>query len=163
MEGDHNRGELVPLGLLFAGRDRVATDAVASACIGLPTGKVPLLRMASSAGLGEYRVENIDIVGEPLVVRRFELPQERLQRRFPEMGIEEEGACTACMAALSDGLYASGGHRRFGIIALGAKTKPSPGALVLGDCLKAYFPTHEHVGGCPPDGGAIARKLAGSE
>jgi uncharacterized protein (DUF362 family) len=161
MAGDHNRGDLIPLGLLIAGNDRVATDAVASAQIGLATGKVPLLKMAADAGLGEYRVEKIDIVGEPLSPRRFELPQDRMKSRFPEMGVEEDGACSACMAALNNGLYDVGDKRAFTRIALGAKAKPSDDALVLGNCLKAYFPTHAHVAGCPPDGGAIARMLKG--
>jgi hypothetical protein len=100
-------------------------------------------------------------VGEPLSPRRFELPQERMQRQFPEMGVEEDGACSACMAALGDGLYASGGARKFSKIALGAKAKPSDGALVLGNCLKEYFPTHAHVAGCPPNGAEIARMLTG--
>ncbi len=159
MAGDHNRGDLIRLGLLIAGRDRVAADAVASAQIGLGSGKVPLLKMAAAAGLGEYRVEKIEIVGEPLAPRRFELPQERMQRNFPDMGVLEDGACSACMAALGDGLYASGGERRFSTIVLGQNAKPPHGALVLGDCLKDYFPTHDHVRGCPPDGAQIARKL----
>ena len=161
MEGDHNRGTLVPLGFLFASRDRVAADAVASAQIGLPTDTVPLLKMAAAAGLGEHRVEEIEIVGEPLVPQKLELPQERMQRRFPEMGIEEDGACSACMAALSDGLFSSGGERKFDKIALGGKSTPSDGALVLGKCLSRYFPTHAHVPGCPPDGAEIARALRG--
>ncbi len=162
MEGDHNCGDLIPLGLLIAGRDRVATDAVASAQIGLPSGKVPLLKMANAAGLGEHRIEKLNLVGEPLVPRKFELPQDRMQRRFADMGIEEDGACSACMAALVDGLYASEGQRKFSSIALGSKAEPSAGALVLGKCLKKYFPTHAHVAGCPPDGAAIARMLKGS-
>lgn len=161
MAGDHNGGDLVPLNLLIAGRDRVATDAVASAQIGLASGKVPLLKMANAAGLGEYRVEKLELAGEPLVPQTFELPQDRMQRKFPDMGIEEDGACSACMAALGDGLFASGGVRKFSKIALGAKAKPSDGALILGNCLKAYFPTHAHVAGCPPNGAEIARMLRG--
>jgi uncharacterized protein (DUF362 family) len=160
MEGDHNRGPLVPLGLLIAGRDRVATDAVGSAQIGLPSGNVPLLKMAAAAGIGEHRVERIQIVGEPLVPRQLELAQDRMKREFPDMGIQEDGACSACTAALTDGLYASTGTRQFSRIALGSKVKPAAEALVLGDCLKQYFPTHAHVAGCPPDGAAIARALS---
>jgi len=159
MAGGHNRGDLIHLDLLIAGRDRVATDAVASALIGLPTGKVPLLKMASEAGLGEYRVEKIEIVGEHPEPRRFELPQERMQRQFPEMGVIEDGACSACLAALGDGLYSSEGARAFDKIALGPKAVPPEGALVLGNCLKKYFPTHAHVAGCPTNGAEIARLL----
>jgi len=161
MEGDHNRGDLIHLGLFIAGRDRVATDAVASAQIGLPSGKVPLLKMAAEAGLGESRVEQIEIAGERPAPCRFELPQDRMQRRFPEMGVVEDGACSACMAALGDGLYTSEGLRKFNKIALGEKANPPHGALVLGNCLKRYFPTHAHVAGCPPDGAEIARMLKG--
>lgn len=161
MEGDHNHGTLVPLGMLIAGRDRVATDAIGSAFIGLATGNVPLLNMAAKARLGEHRVERIRIIGEPLEPRRLELVQDRMKRRFPEMGILEDGACSACTAALSDGLYASEGVRSFDTIALGGEVLPPDGALVLGNCLKRYFPTHAHVRGCPPDGSAIARALRG--
>jgi uncharacterized protein (DUF362 family) len=52
MEGDHNHGPLVPLGMLIASRDRVAADAVGSALIGLPSGKVPLLKLAGPARRG---------------------------------------------------------------------------------------------------------------
>ena len=119
--------------------------------------------MAAAAGLGEYRLERIEISGEPLAPSRFELSQDRMQRRFPEMGVLEEGACSACMAALSDGLYAAEGIRKFDKIALGAKARPPHDALVLGDCLKQYFPTHAHVPGCPPDGAEIARWLKGAK
>lgn len=161
MEGDHNRGALVPLGLLIAGCDRVATDAVASAQIGLSSGKVPLLAMAAEAGIGEHLVEQIEIVGEPLVPQKLEFAQDRMKRQYPDMGVVEDGACSACMAALSDGLFASEGERRFDTIALGAKAKPADDSLVLGDCLKRYFPTHAHVAGCPPNGAEIARTLSG--
>ena len=100
-------------------------------------------------------------MGEPLSPHLFELLQERMQRQFPGMGVDEDGACSACMAALGDGLYASGGVRNFSRIAMGSKIKPSNGALVLGNCLKEYFPTHAHVAGCPPDGAEIARMLRG--
>ncbi len=163
MEGDHNRGQLVPLGLLIAGRDRVATDAVGSAQIGLSTGEVPLLKMAAEAGIGEHRIEQIEIVGEPLVPQKLELTQDRMKHEFPDMGIQEDGACSACTAALSDGLFASEGIRSFSTIALGAKAKPQDDALVIGDCLNRYFPTHAHVPGCPPDGAEIARALRGEK
>lgn len=124
---------------------------------------IPLLklRMAAEAGIGEHRVERIEIVGETLVPRKLELAQARMKRQFPEMGIQEDGACSACTAALGDGLYSSGGARKFSRIALGAKVEPAEDALVLGNCLEQYFPTHAHVAGCPPDGAEIARALRG--
>lgn len=159
MEGDHNNGRLVPLDLLIAGRDRVATDAVGSALIGLPSGKVPLLKLASQAGLGEYRINRITIAGEPLVPQRVEFPQDFLKSRHPGLDIQDAGACSACQAALMDGLYTAGASRQVTRIAMGAHSQPAADTLVLGNCLKSYFATHAHVPGCPPDGVAVARAL----
>jgi len=161
MEGDHNQGNLVHLGTLIAGRDRVAVDAVGCAQIGLDPEKVPLLAMAAKAGLGVHRLEEIELVGEPLQPRRFELPQDRLKRHHPDLDIRDDGACSACSAALIDGLYVAGGTRTIDSVALGKHAKPPPGALVLGVCLRDYWPTHPHVKGCPPSGHAVAAALAG--
>jgi len=161
MEGDHNTGPLIPLGLLIAGRDPVATDAVGSAQIGLPSGTVPLLKRAGKAGLGEYKVEKIDVVGEPLVPQKLELVQDRLHRLYPDLEIQDAGACSACSAAFMDGLYVAGGDRTYSKVAMGADSKPSPNTLVLGKCLRDYFGTHAHVPGCPPSGADIARALKG--
>ena len=156
MEGDHNRGPLVHLGLFIAGRDPVSVDAVGSVQIGLPSGKVPLLRMAGEAGLGEYQLKNIEIVGEPLRPRRFELPQDRVKRLYPHLEIQDAAACSACSAALMDALYIAGNSGKFRSIAMGGRSKPGPDTLVLGECLRDYWSSHVHVKGCPPDGAEIA-------
>ena len=163
MEGDHNRGPLVHLGLFIAGRDPVAVDGVGSAMIGLPSGAVPLLKMAGEARLGEYRLDQIEIVGEPLRPRRFELPQDRLERLYPDLDIQDADACSACSAALMDGLYIAGGSGAFRSIAMGSRSRPGPDTLVLGKCLREYWPTHRHVKGCPPSGAKIAAVLQGAE
>jgi uncharacterized protein (DUF362 family) len=161
MEGDHSHGPLVPLGLLIAGRDPVAVDAVGCAQMGLDPEKVPLLRMASQAGLGVHRREEIELTGEPLEPRKFELVQERLARHYPDLDLHEDGACSACRAALMDGLYIAGGQRTAQVVALGPQAQPPPGALVLGQCLRDYWPTHAHVKGCPPSGHEVAQALQG--
>ena len=159
MEGDHNRGELVHLGLLLASRDPVAADAVACAQIGLPPADVPLLRMAAKAGIGEHRLDRLDIAGERPEPRRFELVHERLRRIYPDLEIHDQGACSACSAALMDGLYVAGGGRKVTCVAMGKLAVPPPGALVLGQCLRDYWPAHPHVSGCPPPGHDIAHAL----
>jgi hypothetical protein len=159
MEGDHNRGPLVHLGLFIAGRDPVAVDAVACAQMGIAPDEVPLLRMMTEAGLGIHQLDRIEIVGKPLRPRRFERVQERLKRCYPDLAIDDAGACTACAAALMDGLYIAGGKRRRKSIAMGKHAKPSQEALVLGKCLRDYWATHAHVEGCPPSGHAVAEEL----
>jgi uncharacterized protein (DUF362 family) len=159
MEGDHNHGTVVPLNRIIAGRDPVAVDAVGCAMIGLNPEEVPLLRMMSEEGLGAHLLSDIELVGEPLQPRRFELVQERLKRLYPDLTIIDDGACTACTAALVDGLFIAGGNRKVSSVAMGEHSTPPPDALVLGKCLRDYWPTHAHVKGCPPSGHAVARAM----
>jgi len=159
MQGDHNRGDLVHLGLLIASADPVAADAVACGQIGLPPTDVPLLRMATKAGVGEHRLDKLDIVGERPAPQRFEFPHERLHRLYPDLEIHDEAACSACSAALMDGLYIAGGGRKVRCVAMGKQAVPPPGALVLGQCQRDNWSTHPHVPGCPPSGHAIAKAL----
>ena len=161
MEGEHNHGEIIHLGLFIAGRYPVAVDAVGCAQIGLDPHAVPLLRLASEAGLGSHHLTDIELVGEPLRPRRFELVQERLQRLCPGLEIDDAGACSACSAALMDGLYVAGSRRTVSTVALGEQARPSAEALVLGRCLRGYWATHRHVKGCPPSGHAVAQALIG--
>lgn len=161
MEGEHNHGGIVHLGVLIAGRNPVAVDAVGCAQIGLQPDAVPLLRLASAAGLGPHDLREIELVGEPLCPRRFELVQERLRWLCPGLEIDDAGACSACSAALMDGLYVAGSRRTVSVVALGGKATPSADALVLGRCLRDYWATHSHVKGCPPSGHAVGQALIG--
>lgn len=161
MEGDHNAGELVHMGLLFAGTDRVAVDAVASEQIGLESGTIPLLALASEAGLGQSDTAQIEVVGERPPTRIFELPQEHLKRLYPDLEIDDDGACSACRASLMDGLYAAGSDVSVASVALGTDSVPRPDALVLGRCMQSYWSSHPHVAGCPPKGADVAKILTG--
>ena len=160
MEGNHSHGPLVHLGLLIAGRDPVAVDAVGCAQIGLPPADVPLLAMAAEAGLGTNDLDEIELVGDALRPRPFALPQDYLAATYPDVEILDGNACSACSAALMDGLYTAGGGRKMQAIALGSDAQPPAGALVLGDCLADYASTYRHVEGCPPSGHAIAHALS---
>ncbi len=92
MEGNGPAGDGRPkdLGLVVAGRDAVAVDAVAAALMGLAPGAVASTRHAARRGLGEADLGKIEIVGEPIARarRRFELPAatpivELLAHRLP--------------------------------------------------------------------------------
>jgi uncharacterized protein (DUF362 family)/Pyruvate/2-oxoacid:ferredoxin oxidoreductase delta subunit len=75
-EGPAN-GSLYPLGLVLAGTDSVAVDAVACRIIGLPPHRVDTLRHAADRGLGTADLNQIEVVGEKLeAVTRpdFKLP-----------------------------------------------------------------------------------------
>ena len=79
LEGDGPNlppGKAKPLGLVIAGKDGLAVDAVCAAVMGFDPKKVKHLRLAHEQGLGNWDVSNIEIRGEPLenVVTAFELP-----------------------------------------------------------------------------------------
>jgi uncharacterized protein (DUF362 family)/Pyruvate/2-oxoacid:ferredoxin oxidoreductase delta subunit len=78
MEGNGpSAGNLVSTGFIIAGADGVAADAVASELIGVPAEKVLTTKLCAKAGLGQGRLEDIEVLGEDLgrsVIRNFKLP-----------------------------------------------------------------------------------------
>jgi uncharacterized protein (DUF362 family)/Pyruvate/2-oxoacid:ferredoxin oxidoreductase delta subunit len=86
MEGNGpSSGRPFELGVLLAGEDGVAIDAVASRMIGFPEGFIDTTRIAASMDLGEDDIEELDLVGDGLGVRpdSFELPSNRVQKLVP--------------------------------------------------------------------------------
>jgi uncharacterized protein (DUF362 family)/Pyruvate/2-oxoacid:ferredoxin oxidoreductase delta subunit len=57
-------GKLHKVGLILAGTDAVALDAVAATIIGLKPERVPIIKVASERGLGTANLDGIEIVGE---------------------------------------------------------------------------------------------------
>ncbi len=105
-------GGPVPLGVLIAGADPVATDAVASMVMGIETPTVVgTTRIAAYDGLGTGLPDQIDVVGLPVseVRKKFMLPINYTQPVdtfvtgvWPNVDIFIGGACPTCwlMAAL---------------------------------------------------------------
>lgn len=86
MEGNGpSAGEPYELGLLIAGDDGVAVDAVAGDIIGYPENFIYTTRIGMEMGLGEGRLWNIDIQGDGKGVRAegFRLPSNRGLRLIP--------------------------------------------------------------------------------
>ena len=70
-EGHETSGNPVPMGLVIAGTDPVAVDAVGAAAMGIPPQDVKHLILAEKKGLGTCQLENITVLGEPIeVVKR---------------------------------------------------------------------------------------------
>jgi len=87
MEGNGpSAGNPKNVGLILAGEDAVALDAVASELIGFEKGEIHSTEIAYLFGLGEKRRERIDIIGENLDNYRdldFALPSNRLLNYVP--------------------------------------------------------------------------------
>jgi uncharacterized protein (DUF362 family)/Pyruvate/2-oxoacid:ferredoxin oxidoreductase delta subunit len=112
MEGNGpSTGDLRKVGLVLASEDGVALDAVASHLMGFKQGKVDAIRIAGERGVGESRIENIDILGESLdaaLLDDFKLPSNYLIKLVPQFLVRWAGQliwvrpyadldkCTAC-------------------------------------------------------------------
>ena len=74
--GPSRGGAPKELGLIVAGRDCVAVDAVSAAVMGLAPADVATTRHAARRGLGETELANIEVVGESIrsVRNPFSLP-----------------------------------------------------------------------------------------
>lgn len=90
MEGEGpGSGGLRNLGVVLAGRDAVAVDAVAISIIGLNPADISTTRYCQERGLGVGVLDNIDVVGESIesvVVADFKLPaaaSRAILRRVP--------------------------------------------------------------------------------
>jgi uncharacterized protein (DUF362 family) len=69
-------GKPKPMGLVIAGSDGLAVDAVCCSIMRIDPMKVKHLRLANEKGLGNIDLQNIDLVGTGLndVIKEFELP-----------------------------------------------------------------------------------------
>ncbi|MEM2028982.1 MAG: DUF362 domain-containing protein [Candidatus Bathyarchaeia archaeon] len=72
-EGHEVSGSPVEMNLVIAGTDPVAVDAVGAAVMGISPTEVKHLVLAEKKGLGTCRLENIEVIGEPV---------ERVKRKF---------------------------------------------------------------------------------
>jgi len=154
----------VRMGLLLAGRDLLAVDAVASRVMGFNPQEIRLLGAARARGLGVLDDKEIDITGERLedVQRRFMRMEEdtRVQMQGIQI-VHAEGSCTGCrngvLSSLYDMLEAGTIERARGLaIVTGEAALPEgmshdrviPVGICCSEALKA-FPYY--VKGCPPN------------
>jgi uncharacterized protein (DUF362 family)/Pyruvate/2-oxoacid:ferredoxin oxidoreductase delta subunit len=89
MEGNGpGSGDPRRIGVVIAGADPVAVDAVAARVVGVDPEKLAILRSARAKGIGEMRQAFIEVLGDPIgkvAITGFRLPpQEHLEWRLPE-------------------------------------------------------------------------------
>ena len=78
MEGNGpTEGTLVPMEIIIAGTNPVATDMVAASVMGFDVSEIPTFAWANKAGLRPERVEEIEVRGESIasVRRKFARPE----------------------------------------------------------------------------------------
>ncbi|MBN1895337.1 DUF362 domain-containing protein [bacterium] len=95
MEGNGpSTGTLRKTGLILAGDDGIALDAVACHLMGFRPDEVDAVRFAGEMHLGESRLERITVNGESLSGARlhgFDLPSNRLMKLVPRMLVRWAG------------------------------------------------------------------------
>jgi uncharacterized protein (DUF362 family) len=159
-------------GLLIAGTDIVAVDAVGCALMGIDPTQVPTVSLGAAAGLGEDELTRIDIVGEELRRLKFKvkLPQEEIRENFPLLEIiGAEKACSGCLIPLLSGLRVLReqgiGLEKPLVICLGKKPEvpEDKTSLLVGDCaLDEDKDNYSFVLGCPPSREELLGYLAGA-
>ncbi|HUV06444.1 MAG TPA: DUF362 domain-containing protein [Spirochaetia bacterium] len=173
-------------GMILAGRDPAAVDAVGTSLMGFDPAQVMHLNYFSMKRSGfPVRLESIRVVGEPLDGSRVRFTRafEVVQSRYPGVQIfEGEAACTGCtgelIGALSAVTHAGSGDALNGVTVLlgnpdrellpeqdgrGAESgggRERFGTVVLGKCSRGLAPRGLFVPGCPPRDDAIIRALS---
>lgn len=89
MEGNGpGSGDPREIGIVLAGQDAVAVDVVSARIVGARPDRLPVIKAAAAAGIGETRIEEIAILGERLadvLVKDFRLPpREHAEWPVPE-------------------------------------------------------------------------------
>jgi uncharacterized protein (DUF362 family) len=169
-------GMPVEMGLVLAGRDLVAVDAIAGRVMGFAPDEVPITRAAAQRGLGTMDETEIEVVGERVadVQRRFVRCEE--DDRIDSQGIEvvhSEGTCTGCRNGLLSSLFdmrADGTLERARGVTVIAGPTPVPDGVPqemlvsVGSCsLPEAKRLLRYVRGCPPNNVDIVRALLAAE
>ncbi|MBC7237370.1 MAG: DUF362 domain-containing protein [Chloroflexi bacterium] len=164
----------VEMGLLVAGRDLLAVDAVASRVMGFEPAQIRLLALAAERGIGVLDEGAIEVRGERVadVARRFLRMEE--DTRIAIEGIEivhAEGSCTGCrngvLSSLFDMIQAGTISAARGMtLVTGGALPPAgtaPDLLVpVGICCPPELCVHpRYVPGCPPNNADIVKAIVG--
>lgn len=146
-EGDHaEEGNPVDMGIIIAGEDVVAVDAVASAVIGFHPMEIDTTKLADEHGLGEGDMDSIQVLGESVgtVCRPFARPDISLSTDlFPGLTVIAGDYCRACEYYTRRGLDKLSAAGFFGsgeqlAVILGKEPivpdKLPDKVIILGDC-----------------------------
>ncbi|MFH1085807.1 MAG: DUF362 domain-containing protein, partial [Chloroflexota bacterium] len=162
----------VEMGLVVAGRDLVAVDAVTSQAMGFDPRQILLLRTAAERGLGVLALEEISVVGERVadVRRRFMRMEEDDRLRIEGVRIiHAEGSCTGCrngvLSSLFDMIQAGTIAQARGVVIVtgGAEPPtdvPAERVVPVGVCCPRHLRAWpRYVNGCPPNNVDIVQAI----
>ena len=156
------------LGVVVAGVDAFAADAVACAIMGISAKNVAHLRMGSARGGGVIDLDSINISPENWqdVCKPFRPAPDKVAVEFSGFNIMDEQSCSACQSTLlmflkayGDKLLESRDSDEDINIAIGKGHDFVPeGTLCVGNCTFGHKNRGVFVSGCPPVSSEILKK-----
>lgn len=86
-EMDEVLGRPVPMNVVIAGADMVATDVVGSAVMGVDPSTVRHIQLAANHGLGIGDLRHIEVLGEPIEAVKKKFSQDLSERKLESYGL----------------------------------------------------------------------------
>lgn len=143
---------------VMLGFDPVLLDSYGAQLMGYDPDEIVHLKYARRYGVGEYVSEDTQLIE----LNADDRPKARATRssaakRFAQY-IDEDGACSACYAALIFALNKAGTHKSNGKIHIGQGFKgKDTGGIGVGNCASGC---DKYVRGCPPKAVDVAEFLS---
>jgi uncharacterized protein (DUF362 family) len=161
MEGlGPSAGRPKPLGVVLAGVDAFAADALACGIMGISAYDVPHLRIGAQRGYGVIELDSIGAHPRNWkdVRNPFALPPDELSIEFSGFKVLDRQSCSACQSTVLMFLKKYGKQLRDTVsddedivIAIGKGHKELPsGALCVGNCTAKHRDCGVFLSGCPP-------------
>jgi uncharacterized protein (DUF362 family) len=113
-QGPHT-GTPIEMNLIVAGTDTVAVDAVTGACMGFEPKEIPAVRIAYHDGLGEMRLDHIDVVGTPIddVKKHFLRANGNPVGVWPGLDVLTQQTCPGCFVNIRGAIDSFAMHSGF--------------------------------------------------
>ncbi|MDY6965661.1 MAG: DUF362 domain-containing protein [Halobacteriota archaeon] len=154
-------GDVVDMGVLIAGKDIVATDAVASYVAGFYPEEIDTTRIAAWEGIGTCSIEDIKIVGSRIedVRRALKRPLSTIEAMYSNVDVYMGGACKGCydpLMVVFESFRLKGELEKVGkITVIMGRDAPIPDSfgdktLIVGDCAEEHKEKGIFIKGCPP-------------
>ncbi|MBW1784194.1 MAG: DUF362 domain-containing protein [Deltaproteobacteria bacterium] len=166
-------GSPLPFDTVVAGFDPVATDATGAYLMGFDPMNVPLIRKAYEQGLGEARIEMIQMAGTPVsqVRKKFQPASlEGITLTHENIKLTAGSGCSGCretsilaLAGMKPEEIAGIGETELIIGENAEATSPDWKKILIGNCAKDLPYEGKRIEGCPPPSFYIKKCLKGEE
>jgi uncharacterized protein (DUF362 family) len=153
-------GGLRPMGLILAGDDPVATDAVCCHLMAADPRRIDHMRWAHEMGVGEIALENIEVIGPAVrdLAVPFKLPADPLKMvgELDNIELLVGEACSGCLNRLGEVFMALGkeklaqsGEITF-IVGKGVEPRPGRANILMGLCTAPHKEKGIYLPDCAP-------------